>query len=209
MTPGYVPGPDGRYVLQPQADQEKDELRRQLTEKDRIIKQYEIGNAERRGYERGLQERRPVPLPQQPQIQRPHEPAQPQPPQVQEEKFKVKSEYSGSVDKLQYTGVAKDFYNYGLFEGLRKVTDGYTNLVAYIESATKIGVRDANNKMTHLADIELRDYTNCINVDDLYDRFTAEIISRIKIDEAKVYSARAFVEIEKNNNYSASTCRAR
>jgi len=125
-----------------------------------------------------------------------------------ETKFIVNTQYD-KVDITQYPGEAKSFYNDGLFEGLRKVTDGNVNLVAYIESSTRIGIRDANSGMTNLVDIDLSKYDNCLEPDALSRKFMSEIINRINIDAVKVNSAMSHVELAKRSGYTPSTCGGR
>ena len=176
----------------PVVDTEKEEMRRQLRET-------ELENAklrgEREGYERGLIEGRS----QTPQI-----PSQPK----EESKFTVNTQYD-KVDRVQYAGEAKSFYNDGLFEGIRKVTDGNVDLVALIESDYRIGIRDANSGMTNLVDIDLSKYDNCLEPDALSIKFMSEIINRINIDAAKVNAAMYHVELTKRSSYTPSACRGR
>lgn len=164
---------------------ENEELREQL-------RRHELEDAEKRGYERGKAEAccEEEPVKQQPQES------------IQTGKIRLPIEYGGGVAKVQYAGVAKDFYNFGLFEGLRKVTDGDTNLVAFIEGPYKLVVRDGNDGMSNLFHIDMSGYSNCTNVDDLFDKATSEILNGINIDQAKVYAAKASIDIVKSG-YSA------
>ena len=103
---------------------------------------------------------------------------------------------------MQYAGVAKDFYNFGLFEGLRRVTDGDINLTAFIEGPYKLVVRDGNDSMSNLFHVDMSGYESCMNVDNLIDKLTAKIPDGINVYPAKVYSARASIDIVKSS-YSA------
>src|SRR3989338_8601924 len=161
---------------------ENEELRAQL-------RQHELEDAERRGYERGKSETEPCCEQEAAQSVEP----------TQTDKIRLPIEYSGGVDKVQYAGVAKDFYNFGLFEGLRKVTDGNTNLVAFIEGPYKLVVRDGNDNMSNLLHFDMSGYSGCMNVDTLLDRLTAGIMNGIDIDQAKVYAAKASIDIAKSD----------
>ena len=201
---GFTMGYGQQTVENPvneQLERENEGLRQRNEELETRERQRELEDADRRGYERRTMEENNRAKEQQPrtQVQKP--------PEKSDDKIRLKIEYNGLVDKVQYAALAKDFYNHGLFEGLRKVSDGDINLVAYVDSPTRVGIRDANNSMGHLVDIDFGNYLRCINDGELLDTFTSEIIERINIDSPKVRSARAYVEIEHSADYSASSCR--
>ena len=189
---GYPPSPE---VVENPVNEDLSSENEELREWKR---QHELEDAERRGYERGRAEACC-------ETQAPTQPVQPAEP-AQTDRIRLPVEYSGGVAKVQYAGVAKDFYNFGLFEGLRKVTDGDTNLVAFIEGPYRLVVRDGNDGMSNLFYVDMSGYESCMNVDDLIDKLTAKIPDGINIDQAKVYSARAFVDITKSS-YSACTAK--
>lgn len=136
--------------------------------------------------------------PERPLLQIPSpEPQPPVPPEPthQRERSEVNIPYGGNIAHVQYDDTATHFYNDGLFAQIRKLSDGDINLFAFDEGRT-IAIKDGNDGYKTLLSIDILRYPRCLHRDVLLDRLTSEIL-RLEIDSAKVYAARAGVDIER------------
>ncbi len=121
---------------------------------------------EQRGYERAQQEFE----------------AEQQPP-TRDDKIELRLRYGGKINKPQYDDVGVEYF-IGLFESMRRLSDGNVNLIPYDAGNNRLEIRDGN---THdyrgVGIINMSRYRNCVDVNGLLDVLTNDFSRAVDLSD--------------------------
>ena len=131
-----------------------------------------------------------------------------------EDGIEVNLRYGGKIDRIQYddVGIA---YLQGIFEAMRKLTNNDVDLMPINTKEYEIAIKDLNTKDADgnptyavLGRIDMQNYQNCLNPDQLTRQLFSDLSRSVDFGEHPGLPTRADAMLQvSSSGYSASSCR--